>query len=323
MGRQESLDAAEAISVFDFGVDGLFVPMASGTLEGGGIHDPDEAVSRYVTPLDYARFRSVQPPSSWQRFDHTLQQILTELSAQGGLEELIAWAESIGLVARNANNKLDLVFGLDLALAHPGEFATGAGMAYSRYIENQANGYLEFVTKSLPAMFNAYVCGAWIRMDTNEFLAMVGDHLLHPSNSRLTMTIDALDRWIAGNPSVPPGVGMSKLDCRGLLEALRTLRTALELFASARDWITSRMEDPSRAWEDFGFIALFLAELLRTRAIARAIAEAVGVNEPPAVRADRIGAMYGVLIGMIVWEVIEEVLTAGIGKGARLVRFIP
>lgn len=322
MGRQQTLDAADAIAVFDFGAEGMFVPVASGTFQGAGFHDPDEAISRYATPLDFQRFQSIQPPSSWALFHESIGLIITELTEQGGLEELVAWAESIGLVIRGANNHVDVVFGLNLALEHPSEFGSGAAQAYSHYIGNQAQSYLDLVVKTLPAMFNAHVCAAWISMDSRELLILVAEHLASQSNSRLDQTIAAMEQWIAGNPTLPSGSGMPTLDCSGLLEALKGLRTALDLFASARDWLTTRMSDSSKAWEDFGYIALFLAEMLRSRGIARVISDAVGVNEPEAVRAERIGAIYGMLVGMIVWECIEEVFTAGLGKGARVVRFI-
>lgn len=318
MGRREIMEAADAIVVFDFGAEGMFVPLASGTLQGAGYYDTTQSVSRLATPLDFATLQSVAPPTSWQRFHTVVDEITTRLLAQGALDELLAWAESAGIISPSTSGRREVTFGLHLMVSHPGDFATGAGRAYSRYIEDQAQSYLDLVVKGLPWMFGTYLCGASINLDLLSLKAMVADHLRGQPNSQLDMTIEALEQWIAGGP--PPTLpGIPKMNCAGLLDSLKFLRTAVDGFRAACLWLS---QDISEIYEDFGYVALFLAETLRSRDFAQAVAQAGGAGLPPAAQAEKIGEIYGTLIGVVIWEIIEEVMTAGIGKGARILKVV-
>ena len=320
MGRREIMEVADAVAVFNVGIDDLFVPVASNTSQGTGFYDADAAVSRLATPIDFARLQSLPQPTSWDRFHESIGKIIEELTAQGGLEELRAWAESIGLIAPNSSGGIDFVFGLNLAAQYPGDFGTGAGMAYSRYIQSQAQSYLDLVVKGLPAMLNAYACAVTIHFDPPTLARMVAHHTLGQPNSELDMAINALETWIIGNPPPLPLPGAPRVDCSGVLAALKGLRTAVDAFVAARDWLQGRTLP--EIYNDFGYVALFLAELLRSRAIARAISSIIDPNDSAPLRAEKIGAMYGSLVGMIMWEIIEEVVTAGFGKVARIVRIV-
>lgn len=319
MGRQDSLDAAEAISVFDFDVEDLFVPMASGTLEGAGFYDPEQAVSRLATPLDFARLQSIPPPSGWDRFHTVIDEITARMLADGALEEALAWAESVGLVTpQMGDGRRSVTFGLHLMISHPGDFATGAGMGYSNYIRDQAQSYVDLVVEGLPWVFNAYMCAGVLQVDQASLAPLVADHLRGLPNSQLDQAIDLLENWIAGRP--PPIPGLPPMDCTGLLNAIKGLRTALDAFMSARDWL---QQDLGEMYEDLGYVALFVAETLRSREFYAAVAEAVGATDPEPLRAERIGRIYGTLIGVVVWEIIEEVVTSGLGKGARILKLVP
>lgn len=318
MGRKEILDAADAITVFDFGAEGMFVPVASGTLEGAGYYDSAQSISRLATPLDFATLQSVLPPTGWDRFHTVVDDITTRLMAQGALDEVMAWAQSVGIAGTNASGRREITFGLHLMISNPADFATGAGSAYSQYIEEQAQSYLDLVVKGMPWMLNTYVCGASIGVDLPSLRTMVADHLRGQTNSQLDLAIASLETWIAGRP-LPPAPGLPALDCSGLLDALRLLREALGAFMSAHAWLS---QDMAEIYEDFGYVALFLAETLRSREFLRAVADAAGAGEPPEVQAEKIGSLYGTLIGVVIWEIIEEVLTAGFGKGARILRVV-
>ena len=60
----------------------------------------------------------------------------------------------------------------------------------------------------------------------------------------------------------------------------------------------------SEIYEDFGYVALFLAETLRSREFLRAVTEAAAAGQPSAVQAEKIGSIYGTLIGVVIWEVV-------------------
>ena len=167
-------------------------------------------------------------------------------------------------------------------------------------------------------MLNTYVCGASIGVDLPSLTTMVADHMRGEPDSQLDLAIATLETWIAGHP-LPPMPGLQPLDCSGLLDALTLLRDALGAFKTAYEWLS---QDMSEIYEDFGYVALFLAETLRSREFLRAVADGAGAGQPPAVQAEKIGSLYGTLIGVVIWEIIEEVLTAGIGKGARILRVV-
>ena len=320
MGRQDSMDAAEAIAVFEFNVEDLFVPMASGTLEGAGYYDPEQAVSRFANPLDFSQLQSIPPPTGWDGFHALLDQLTQQMLAQGALDEAMAWAESIGLVTpANASDKREITFGLHLMAAHPGDFATGMGMGYSDYIHEQAQSYVDLVVEGLPWMFNAYVCAGIVQVDQTSLAQMVGDHLRGLPNSLLDQGIDALEAWVGSGPPAPVP-GLPPLNCHGLLDALKALRTAVEAFMSARDWLT---QDIGEIYEDLGYVALFVGETLRSREFYSAIADVLRAGDPEPARAETIGRIYGTLIGVVIWEIIEEVVTAGLGKGARILKLVP
>jgi hypothetical protein len=319
MGRQEILDAADAIAVFDFGAEGMFVPVASGTLQGAGFYDADKAVSRMATPLDFATLQSVPPPTGWNQFHTVVDDITARLLAQGALDEVLAWAESVGIVGTNASGRREITFGLHLMISNPGDFATGAGSAYSQFIEDQAQSYLDLVVKGMPWMLNAYVCAVGLRLDESTLAALVLDHLRGQPGSQLDAAITMIENQIAAQPVPPPVVAGVQVGCSGLLEALVLLRGAVDAFMAARVWLS---QDFSEIYEDFGYIALFLAETLRSREFARAIADAAGAGQPAAVQAEKIGSLYGTLIGVVIWEIIEDVFTAGFGKGARILKVV-
>ena len=66
-------------------------------------------------------------------------------------------------------------------------------------------------------------------------------------------------------------------------------------------------------WEEIGHGATIMAELLRRVEIQERI---ISLSS----NAYELGKVYGTIVGVIVWEIIEVVVTGGLGKGLRFIK---
>ena len=94
----------------------------------------------------------------------------------------------VGIVGTNASGRREVTFGLHLMISNPGDFATGAGSAYSQYIEDQAQSSVDLVVKGMPWMLNTYVCGASIGVDPLALTTMVADHMRGEPDGQLPIS---------------------------------------------------------------------------------------------------------------------------------------
>ena len=271
------VSVADAFVVFEEEFQGGFVPIASNSLTGAGFYDEEASISRLATPLDMERLQSIQPPSSWEDLPRVLNEIWMEIS----LQDVAVILGSGGIEVVTITGNL-------------GAFAEEAGMAYSKYINVQFEGYIELVSAAIPVLIKAERCKVEV---LNYSLERLVNFLFNSENKQsLEMMKNDLLNHIAQNP-----------DCEPLLKVIDALTELIE----AIDWL--RNQSLSELWEEIGCLALIAAEILRNTEVVEKILE---------VRSDpiKLGKLYGTLIGIIVWEIIEVVVSRGMSKGLRFVK---
>lgn len=179
---------------------------------------------------------------------------------------------------------------------NPGAWAEAAGMAYSNYIDAQFEGYIDLVSTAIPTLIKANLCQVNVLQYSLE--AMI-DFLFDADGQYTIETAkNKLSNRIAQNPNCEVLLGV--------LDALMALNDAIL-------WLKN--QSLSGLWEEIGHVALIAAEILRDVEIRKKIQEIQG--DPV-----KLGKVHGTLIGVIIWEVIEAVGTAGMGKGLRFLQVV-
>ncbi len=178
----------------------------------------------------------------------------------------------------------------------PAVFAEAAAVSYADYIEIQFRDWLELLVGVGNFAKDAVGCGCTLLALDAE---AISEMLFGSGNAQeLEDAIEAIELTIALKPECEP---------------LRTTLRALEALRAAFLWFKEKLSNLSQLWNEVGELALMLAEVLRDAKIQEAI---IAIRND----AEKLGKVYGTLIGVVIWEIIEAVATAGLGKGVKLVR---
>ena len=274
------VSVTDAFAVFEEDFEGTIWPIASNSLEGAGVHDEQQAMSRIATPLD---FPSVDPPSSWDDFGRVLGEIWAGIE----LKDVIL----IGLEFE----KLKAAIGAD-----PGLFAEAAAMAYSNYIKDQFEGYIELMTtltQAIPKLLDdAAECAAEILFPSGaEQITLL---LSDDGREKLERAKVILIQHVVANPK-----------CEVLLGVVNALISLHEA------WLWFKQTPKSEIWDEVGHVAVIIAEILRKPQVQERIRSLL--TDPV-----KLGKILGTLVGIIIWEVIESVATAGLSKGMRFLKVV-
>jgi len=177
---------------------------------------------------------------------------------------------------------------------NPAAFAEGVGKAYSKYIEVQFDSYIDLMKSALPTLLDLQQCQFdLLKLSQEELLKPIfsedGKASLEQAKAKLVQHVVTDEK------------------CKvliGIVDAMISLHEA---------WLWIKETPTSEIWDEIGHVATILAELLRKVDIQNTI---IAVSSDP----QKLGTIYGTVIGIIVWEVIEEVATAGLGKGLRFLK---
>jgi hypothetical protein len=179
-------------------------------------------------------------------------------------------------------------------IGNPGAFAEGAGKAYSNYIEFQFDGYIDLMKELI---------------STLEDLEQCKINVLQLSQAELVKLIKSKD----GKASLE----QAKADLlRHILtdEKCKVLVGVIDAMISLYEGLLWIIETPlDEIWEEIGHGATIMAELLRRVEIQERI---ISLSS----NAYELGKVYGTIVGVIVWEIIEVVVTGGLGKGLRFIK---
>jgi hypothetical protein len=178
----------------------------------------------------------------------------------------------------------------------PGVWGEAAGKAYSNYIKAQFEGYIEFASDAIKTLIELNQCQTSILLLGFEEMTA----LLFSSDADQTIELakQRLVDHISSNPN-----------CKPLLSIL----DALSAISDAIAWLVNI--NIHELWENFGQIALIAAEILRDGKLQEKIRSIQ--NDPV-----KLGKVHGTLIGVIIWEVIESVISGGTSKGLRFLKVI-
>jgi hypothetical protein len=275
----ESLaQSADALTSFSESVTGTILQVASGTFEGAGAYDPEDALCRFVEPLD---LQSIDPPSAWDDLPRVLRDIFVGMSVREVVDSALRGDEWNTLISS------------------PLIFAGAARDAAVGYFESQFRGYISLLTAGWGIIRKGTICNCALLQAGGASLA---DLIMGDDPEPLQSALENMRITVA-----------TRSECRLVLEVLEVLIKLRD----AWDYFKGLFNDLAALWDDVkegvGEIALLLAEYLRDAEIQAKIIE---VRQD----AEKLGAFYGTIIAFVVWEILEVFLTAGLGKGAKLVR---
>lgn len=179
---------------------------------------------------------------------------------------------------------------------NPVVFAEAVAHAYSNYIEYQIDEYLELARSVIAILIDLQQCQFdLLTMAQEELLKILFDK---DGKASLEQAKVRLLQHVASDEK-----------CKVLIEVVDAMISLHEA------WIWIKNTSLSEIWEEIGHVATILAELLRRIEIQQTI---LSFSSDPS----KLGTMYGTLIGIIIWEVIEEVASAGLGKGLRFLKVV-
>ena len=285
--------------------NGVIVPANDRDFDGAGIEDQQAGMSRMATPLDLQSFAGITPPSSWQQLGTILvDDLLPRITA----EDVLKLATSLVMPGQSV---FDPVYARAAKTIgkNPGVFGTSAGMAYSDYIKDSAVGIVDLVKQVVTfaidqQMFAASLATLSLSLPAKALTATIFDGQAPLAQAVFAADGETLLAEIAVEIAALPGSGPNIAMAAAIVDALRALRAAfLELIDMS----------PPELFDLVGELPLLIAEMLRDRVLQTRIESVVG-------DAAKLGDVVGTLIGIVVWEIIEEVATAGMSKPLKFLK---
>lgn len=225
--------------------------------------------------------QSIEPPSAWDDLPRVLRDIFGSMSFEEVIDSALRGDEWNTLISS------------------PLIFAGAARDAAVGYFEGQFHGYVSLLTAGWGIIRKGTICNCVLLQAGGSSLA---DLVMDDNPEPLQSALENMKITVATQP-----------ECRLVLEALEVLiklRDAWEYFKGLFDDLGALWRDVK---EGVGEVALLLAEYLRDAEIQAKIIEV-------RTDAEKLGTFYGTITAFVVWEILEAFLTAGLGKGAKLVR---
>lgn len=285
--------------------NGVIVPANDRDFDGAGVEDPQAGMSRMATPLDLQSFESIVPPTSWQQLGTI---IVDDLLPRITAEDILKLTASLVVPGQSV---FDPVYAraAQTIVNNPGVFGTSAGMAYSDYIKESAVGIVDLVKQVVSfaidqQMFSASLATLSLSLPAKALAATIFDPQAPLAQAVFAADAEALLAEIAVEIAALPGSDPNIAMAAAIVEALSALRAAfLELIDKS----------PAELFDLVGEFPLLIAEMLRDRVLQTRIESVVG-------DAAKLGDVVGTLIGIIMWEIIEEVATAGMAKPLKFLK---
>ena len=285
--------------------NGVIVPANDRDFDGAGVEDPQAGMSRMATPLDLQSFESIVPPTSWQQLGTIIvEDLLPRITA----EDILKLTASLVVPGQSV---FDPVYkrAAQTIVNNPGVFGTSAGMAYSDYIKDSAVGIVDLVKQVATfavdqQMFAASLATLSLSLPAKALVSTIFDPQAPLAQAVFAADGETLLAEIAVEIAALPGADANIAMAAAIVEALRALRAAfLELI---------NMSAPE-LFDLVGELPLLIAEMLRDRVLQTQIESVVS-------DAAKLGDVVGTLIGIVMWEIIEEVATAGMSKPLKFLK---
>jgi hypothetical protein len=188
-------------------------------------------------------------------------------------------------------------------------FGTNAGLAYSDYIEESAVGIIDLIKMVATFMieqetFAASLATLSLTLPANALLSTIFDPQSTLAQAVLAADADALLTEIAIAISQLPGADANLTMALAVVESLRSLRNLFSELVSM---------EPAELFDLIGEVPLFIAEMMRDRVLQTKLEE---IADSPAM----LGEIFGMLLAVVIWEIVEEVATMGLAKPMKLLK---
>jgi hypothetical protein len=286
--------------------NGMIIPVNDRNFDGAGIEDAQSGMSRMAMPMDLQSVAGITPPSSWEQFGTILvNDLLPRVTAEDILKRVAG-----GLVP-GSSLVLDPIYlraGRTILSDLP-TFGTNAGLAYSDYIEESAVGIIDLIKMVATFMieqetFAASLATLSLTLPANALLSTIFDPQSTLAQAVLAADADALLTEIAIAISQLPGADANLTMALAVVESLRSLRNLFSELVSM---------EPAELFDLIGEVPLFIAEMMRDRVLQTKLEE---IADSPAM----LGEIFGMLLAVVIWEIVEEVATMGLAKPMKLLK---
>lgn len=286
--------------------NGVIIPVNDRNFDGAGIEDAQAGMSRMATAMDLQSVAGITPPSSWEQFGTILvNDLLPRITAEEVLKRVA------GALVPGSALVLDPVYlraGRTI-LADLPTFGSHAAEAYSDYIEESAVGIVDLIQKVAAYMieqegFAFSLATLSISMPAKALVSVIFDPQSTLAQAVMAADADALLTEIAMEISQLPGADVNLTMALAVVESLRYLRNLFSEIVSM---------EPAELFDLIGEVPLFVAEMMRDQALQAKMEEVVD-------SAAMLGDIFGTLIGIVIWEIIEEVVTMGMAKPMKLLK---
>jgi hypothetical protein len=289
---------------------GVIIPLNDRDFDGAGVEDEDAGMSRMATPLDLRSGPWVSQKTSWEKLgDILFNELLPQLSAEDVLKFTLSTLPGtpggvyVGVYVRAGQTIFQDANSL-------GRFATSAGMAYSDFIRDSALDILDLIKEIGAFLYKQQEFLLWWANIHTQLPQIV--RLVFQSGSDIVELLDALLEVDAEQLLATAAAQLSQMQgAEYILPMMMAVVDGLQKFINLYN------ELAAMTFEEIlnlcGEVPLFVVEMMRSAEIQKKIDEIV--TDP-----DKLGEIFGVLVGMVIWEVIEEVATAGLAKPFKLVK---
>lgn len=286
--------------------NGVIFPVNDRNFDGAGVEDPQAGMSRMATPMDLQSVAGITPPSSWEQFGTI---VINDLVPRITAEDVLKRVSSV-LVPGSAL-VLDPIYARAgrTILSDLSTFGTSAGLAYSDYIEESAVGITDLIKQVATFMaeqeaFAVSLATLSISLPAKALVSVIFDPQSTLAQAVMAADADALLTEIATAISQLPGADVNLSMALAVIESLRYLRNLFSELVSM---------EPAEIFDLIGEVPLFIAEMMRDRELQAKLEEIVD-------SAAMLGEIFGMLVGFVIWEIIEEVATLGLAKPMKLLK---
>lgn len=306
-------DADEVMEQLRQGIpsyNGVIIPLNDRNFDGAGVEDEEAGMSRMAAPLDLRSGPWVSQRTSWEKLgDILFNELLPQLSAEDVLKFALSTLPGApgGIYVSVYARAGQTIFRDADSL---GRFATAAGLAYSDFIRDSALDILDLIKEIGKFLYKQQEFLLWwanLQFNFPETLRLVFE-----ASDDIAELLTALLEADAEQLLVTAAAQFSQLQ-----GAEHILPLVMAIIDGLQKFINLYHELAAMEFEEIldlcGEVPLFVVEMMRSEDIQKKIDEIMD-------DADKLGEVFGVLVGIVVWEVIEEIATAGLAKPFKLVK---
>lgn len=284
-------------------VTGVALPMCDPAVDGAKTTDAAQGMSRYLEPLDYAAITLPPPPTSWTTAGEVWRDLIATLASYEGM-------------ATAANFMTQYIQTRD---GDPGAFLTGALEGYANYIHKRFNNVLEGLKSAWQEILVIHdLAPVLALLPPDAVLRQLLAHLADPTaafmevmpydEAEIAQATAGLQAMKDAYDALAPADIAAIAERDGGPEVLAAIEALVGVLMNLHEaYVWLRSLDFPQIWEYMGEGVVLLLECLRDSEAVQSIslAASVDLHLQPA----KLGEAWGVAVGVVMWEIIEDVAT--------------